>query len=154
MWGQTVSLRSWLMTVCGSLPVRFWHSLHFVPSGVTAAEGVGRAALQQIQRNRLGPAAPAGWVQMQNSRVQSTRHTQTDRSNSVLSKNELSNALKEPVLQNNNPPLFLFQSLIALLCSNSSRLDKDSLTLRAIYESSSPTSVPVCALHLICNLYE
>lgn len=52
------------------------------------------------------------------------------------------------------PTLFLFQSLIALLCSNSSCLDKDILTLRAIYESSSPTRMPMCAPYLICNLYE
>lgn len=42
------------------------------------------------------------------------------------------------------PTLFLFQSLIAALCSNSSCLDKDSLTLRVGYESGSPTQMPVC----------
>uniref|UniRef100_A0A3P8TCJ1 Centrosomal protein 128 n=1 Tax=Amphiprion percula TaxID=161767 RepID=A0A3P8TCJ1_AMPPE len=57
-------------------------------------------------------------------------------------------------IQEYRPTLFLFQSLIAPLCSNSSCLDKDSLTLRAIYESSSPTRMPMCAPHLICNLHE
>lgn len=37
-------------------------------------------------------------------------------------------------------------------CSNTSGLDKDSLTMRAIYGSGSPTPVPTCAPHLILRL--
>lgn len=81
-------------------------------------------------------------------------HKLVERFKDLLLKNLLCNALQEPVLRYNNPHLCLFWSVIALLCSNTSGLDKDSLTLRAIYQSSTPTPVPMCAPHLICNLYE
>lgn len=118
----------------------------FVPSGVTAAEGDGRPALHQIQRDRLGPAAPAGRIQAQDPGVQGRTHT--------CRETELCISKESACPPRQQPTLFLFQSLIAALCSNTSGLDKDSLTLRAIYVSRSPTSVPMRAPCLIYNLYE
>lgn len=57
---QAFVLLVWLRTVVSFVWLVMKHSLHFVPSGVAEAEGDGRAALQQIQRDRLGPTAPAG----------------------------------------------------------------------------------------------